>query len=211
MAAFLTGCQKNATTQTPPTLLEQLSFSSTSDEFLQNFIVVDQGVLSLSITQHDAQYAGATSQGYEDLSALLSQINKSSDKSQIQAYKEELELTRKGLLSKAAYSGSYDPYNVPECDHFLINFLYVEDNDVVLKITEEDAVKCGATIDGYRALNESIDIEMDDIVEKSSLTYQYLAQAYDKRRADVLDPESPYNKFKNHLANGGDITNYTGQ
>ncbi len=169
---------------------DRISLEGPQDKFLLNFVTVKDGKLMLDIDKNTAQYAGAKLSSYNNLNDQLTQINNEGNKQLIEDYRKELKELSAAALSKADHKGEYsfNMEDVPESDLFLLLFLYVRDNNVVLDISEEMALKCGATLAGYQAVRDNAPSIYAQQIESSNglMSYKQLGEMFEEGRQNIL-------------------------
>lgn len=176
---------------------QTIELSSEQDQFLLNFIEATPDGLSLSISREDAMYAWATPEGYADLEQQIERINSDYDKADYDYWQQNARQQRAATKASASVVGEYDDHHVLERDRFLENFFYAEDGKLVIKITEEKAVLCGATVEGYRSACDGV-AELNDMILSGKIKYEDVREAYNDKRKSMLSPSerkymiSPY-------------------
>lgn len=176
---------------------QTIELSSEQDQFLLNFIEATPDGLSLSISREDAMYAWATPEGYADLEQQIERINADYDKADYDYWQQNARQQRAATKASASVVGEYDDHHVLERDRFLENFFYAEDGKLVIKITEEKAVLCGATVEGYRSACAGV-AELNDMILSGKIKYEDVREAYNDKRKSMLSPSerkymiSPY-------------------
>lgn len=181
-------CQTQSGNVNEPQTIE---LSSEQDQFLLNFIEATPDRLSLSISREDALYAGATSDGYADLQQRIEQINADYDKADYDYWQQNARQQRAATKASASVVGEYDDHHVLERDRFLENFFYVEDGKMVIKISEEKAVLCGATVEGYRVACEAVEMWTGRI-QSGMVNYEDIREAYNAKREYMLSDLREY-------------------
>lgn len=175
-------CQTQSGNVNEPQTIE---LSSEQDQFLLNFIEATPDGLSLSISREDAMYAWATPEGYADLEQQVAQINAEYDKVDYDYWQQSAQQQQSLTKANAVYNGTYDKYNVLERDKFLENFVYAENGEVVLKISEEKAVLCGATVEGYRSVRDDV-AELNRMVQSGEAAFDDVRACFDAKREFIL-------------------------
>ncbi|WP_274957413.1 hypothetical protein [Millionella massiliensis] len=165
---------------------QRIELRSEQDQFLLNFVEATPEGLSLSISREDALYAGATSDGYADLEQQVAQINADYDKVDYDYWQQSAQQQQSLTKANAVYNGTYDKYNVLERDKFLENFVYAENGEVVLKISEEKAVLCGATAEGYRSVRNDV-AELNRMVQSGEAAFDDVRACFDAKREFILE------------------------
>lgn len=164
---------------------QTIELSSEQDQFLLNFIEATPDGLSLSISREDAMYAWATPEGYADLEQQIERINSDYDKADYDYWQQNARQQRAATKASASVVGEYDDHHVLERDRFLENFFYAEDGKLVIKITEEKAVLCGATVEGYRSACAGV-AELNDMILSGKIKYEDVREAYNDKRKSML-------------------------
>lgn len=141
--------------------------------------------MSISITRNDALFAGATIAGYTELERQVERINLRYGSKDCEYWKQEAQRRCAQTKTDASYEGTYDRYNVLESDKFLENFVYAEDGKVSLKISEERAVLCGATREGYRTISKDV-AELDRMVQDGEVAYKEVKECFDAKRDYIV-------------------------
>lgn len=177
-------CQTQSGSVDEPQAIE---LSSEQDQFLLNFIEATPDGLSLSISREDAMYAWATPEGYADLEQQIERINSDYDKADYDYWQQNARQQRAATKASASVVGEYDDHHVLERDRFLENFFYAEDGKLVIKITEEKAVLCGATVEGYRSACAGV-AELNDMILSGKIKYEDVREAYNDKRKSMLSP-----------------------
>lgn len=163
---------------------KSIELKSSEDQFLRNFLVVDHEHLRISIGRNDALFAGATGTGYDDLMRQIGRIN--ALPGEIDRNYWERQILQGQMQTKAAaVVEDYDKYHVLERDMFLEHFIYAENGEVLLKISEERAVLCGATAEGYRILCGEVE-ELNRMVQAGEADYAEVKECFDDKREYIL-------------------------
>ena len=178
----VSSCQTQSGNVNEPQTIE---LSSEQDQFLLNFIEATPDGLSLSISREDAMYAWATPEGYADLEQQIERINADYDKADYDYWQQNARQQRAATKASASVVGEYDDHHVLERDRFLENFFYAEDGKLVIKITEEKAVLCGATVEGYRSACAGV-AELNDMILSGKIKYEDVREAYNDKRKSML-------------------------
>lgn len=177
-------CQTQSGNVNEPQTIE---LSSEQDQFLLNFIEATPDGLSLSISREDAMYAWATPEGYADLEQQIERINSDYDKADYDYWQQKVQEQRAATKANASVEGEYSYHNMLKRDIFLENFFYVEDGKMVIKISEEKAVLCGATVEGYRAACEAVEL-WSERIRSGMVNYDDIREGYNDKRKDMLSP-----------------------
>lgn len=179
----MASCNTQASDPTTPQAIELLT---AQDQFLHNFIVPDQNKLSIGISREDALFAGATIAGYTDLVAQINRINEIYNTESYKYWRGKVQQWQVKTKTMATCDVPYyNKYNVPEQDKFLENFVYVENETITLKISEEKALLCGATIEGYQSLRNELKT-LDNMVKAGITTYNEIKNCFDSKRDFIL-------------------------
>lgn len=193
--------------------LRSIVLQSPADQFLLNFLSVEDGKLATSICYNDAICAGATHNGYNSYAEQIAQINKSGDKALIAHWRQMVaELPTVAEMRLKTKEG-YNKYNTPKEDWFLINFMRSRADTIFLDITEEMALRCGATPyaheDGFEGVSD-----FNKAIRLGWTTLQLEVEAFDSLRRDLYkraaeNPEIPAFQPPAHILkgnNGGSST-----
>lgn len=170
---------------------QTIRFSADGDQFLKNFVVPEPGGLSIGLSYEEALFAGASKAGYAELESQIEQINKEYDAKSYKYWTDAIQqqhVATKSTAMNVSREGCDKYYVLPQ-DRFLGNFLYCEDEKVVLKISEEKAVLCGATVEGYRILRDETIAPnniWDKIVQEGQATYEKIRESFDSNREFIL-------------------------
>ncbi len=189
-----------------PVKMQKIELRSEEDQFLANFVEAGAGGLSVAISREEALFAGATAAGYADLERQVARINAGYDAASYDYWKQTVRQQQSATKTNASFEGTYDKYNTLDRDKFLENFVYVENGEVVLKISEERAVLCGATVEGYRAVLDGVadlnrmvqagDYDCDDVRECFDAKREYILSQSGKSlpvsKAEIQDPPETY-------------------
>lgn len=166
-----------------------IELKSPEDQFLRNFLVVDHGRLTVSINRNDALFAGATGAGYDDLMQQIDRINVLPG--EIDRNYWEWQILQGQMQTKAAaVVEDYDKYHVLKRDMFLEYFVYAENGEVLLKISEEQAVLCGATAAGYRTIRGEVE-ELNRMVQAGEVDYNEVKVCFDDKREYIIEANRP--------------------
>lgn len=90
----------------------------------------------------------------------------------------------------ASFEGDYDKYHVLERDMFLEHFIYAENGEVLLKISEEQAVLCGATAEGFRTVRGEVE-ELNRMVQAGEADYAEVKECFDAKREYIIGANRP--------------------
>ncbi|SUE34543.1 Uncharacterised protein [Rikenella microfusus] len=189
-----------------PVEMQKIELRSEEDRFLANFVEAGPEGLSVAISREEALFAGATAAGYADLERQVARINAGYDAASYDYWKQAGRQQQSATKTNASFEGTYDKYNTLDRDKFLENFVYVENGEVVLKISEERAVLCGATVEGYRAVLDGVadlnrmvqagDYDCDDVRECFDAKREYILSQSGKSlpvsKAEIQEPPETY-------------------
>lgn len=188
--------------------LRSIVLQSPADQFLLNFLSVEDGKLATSICYNDAICAGATHNGYNSYAEQIAQINKSGDKALIAHWRQMVAELPTVAEMRLKTKAGYNKYNTPKEDWFLINFMRSRADTIFLDITEEMALRCGATPyaheDGFEGASE-----FNKVVKLGWTTNEALVVSFDSLRRDLYkraaeNPEIPAFQPPAHILKGND-------
>lgn len=179
-------------------LPHEIVLQSAQDQFLRHFVAVEPVGLSISIARNDALFAGATLTGYTELERQVERINTAYDSEDYEYWKRELQRRQTVTKTAASYVGTYDKYNVLEEDKFLENFVYAEDGKISLKISEAEAVMCGATYEGYRMISADVN-ELNRMVQAGEVAYKEVEECFDAKRDYIVRANRQVSLFSETL------------
>lgn len=176
----------------------EIVLQSAQDQFLRNFVTAEPEGLSISIARNNALFAGATVTGYTELERQVKCINAAYDSEDYEYWKRELQRRQTGTKTTASYVETYDKYNVLERDKFLENFVYAEDGKISLKISEAEAVMCGATYEGYRTISADVN-ELNRMVQTGEVAYKEVEECFDAKRDYIVRTSRQVSLFSETL------------
>lgn len=165
---------------------------------MRNFVTAEPEGLSISIARNNALFAGATVTGYTELERQVERINAAYDSEDYDYWKRELQQQQTVTKTVASYVGTYDKYNVLERDKFLENFVYAEDGKISLKISEAEAVMCGATYEGYRTISADVN-ELNRMVQTGEVAYKEVEECFDAKRDYIVRTSRQVSLFSETL------------
>lgn len=193
--------------------LRSIVLQSPADQFLLNFLSVEDGKLATSICYNDAICAGATHNGYNSYAEQIAQINKSGDKALIAHWRQMVAELPTVAEMRLKTKAGYNKYNTPKEDWFLINFMRSRADTIFLDITEEMALRCGATPYAHESGIEAAS-EFNKVVKLGWTTNEAWVVSLDSLRRDLYkraaeNPEIPAFQPPAHILkgnNGGSST-----
>lgn len=168
-----------------PVEMQKNELRSEEDRFLANFVEAGPEGLSVAISREEALFAGATAAGYADLERQVARINAGYDAASYAYWKQTVRQQQSVTKANASFEGTYDKFHVLECDKFLENFVYAENGGVVLKISEEKAVLCGATLEGYESLLGEV-AYLDSLVSVGAEDFVEVQKCFDNKRNYII-------------------------
>lgn len=183
--------------------LRSIVLQSPTDQFLLNFLSVEDGKLATSICYNDAICAGATHNGYNSYAEQIAQINKSGDKALIAHWRQMVAELPTVAEMRLKTKAGYNKYNTPKEDAFLVNFIRSRGDTLFLDITEEMTLRCGATPYAHASSVEGM-AEFGKAVQLGWTTHESMAALFDSLRCDLYkraeeNPESPAYQPPAHL------------